>query len=407
MEYREIGGIKTSLLGMGNMRLPVKGRVKKSIDRAKAQEIIDYAMDHGVNYYDTAYVYHAGESEDFLGEALSKYPRDSYLLATKYFMMATANYEKVFEKQLRKLRTDHIDFYLIHNVMNATGGRYLKSGAIEYFLEQQRLGRIGKLGFSNHSSVATLERFLSHHQWDFVQLQINFRDWVRGTAKGEYEAACAHGVPVVVMEPLRGGKLLKDGKLAQEAGAGNNGEGMVIPADSLLHEAHPDWTLVDWAFRWLKTLDNVKCILSGMGTLGQIEQNVGIFSDDIALSASDSALLLQTISNNDDGTVPCTGCGYCIEGASCPSSIDIPYWMDVFNAQTLGQKSPARDAWDARQERVRVESDGVAEVDEAEATEEIEGMHDGAPGDCIRCNRCVQVCPQSIAIPDTLEKINN
>ena len=384
MEYREIGDERVSLLGMGNMRLPQKGRIKKSIDREAARRIIDYAMEHGVNYYDTAYVYHAGESEDFLGEALERYPRDDYLLATKYFMMATANYEKVFEKQLRKLRTDRIDFYLIHSVMSATANRYLKSGAIEYFMRQQELGRIGKLGFSSHAGIDALERFLSHHDWDFVQLQINFRDWVLGTAKAEYEAACAHGTPVVVMEPLRGGKLL----------SGYEGSSMGGRTTGLLHDAHPDWSLVDWAFRWLKTLDNVKVVLSGMGTLSQIEQNVAIFSDGEALSASDTALLLQTVSKDDDGTLPCTGCGYCIEPPGCPSGIDIPYWMDAFNALALGQDVPSREAYDSQ----RTSGDRVS-LKKGHA----EQASSGSPADCIRCGRCERVCPQSIPIPDALD----
>ena len=328
MEYRSIGDVKVSLLGMGNMRLPETGRIKKSIDTSAAQEIIDYAMAHGVNYYDTAYVYHGGQSETFLGNALQAYPRDSYYLATKYLLVSTTNYKKTFEKQLAKLKTDHIDFYLIHSVMDATWKRYIKNGSIDYFLEQQKEGRIGQLGFSAHCSVENLKKFADHHPWDFVQLQLNYYDWVNGTAKAQYEAITSRGYPIVVMEPLRGGKLMQGKSKGTE----------------LLKSAHPDWNVADWAFRWLKRLDGVSCILSGMNSLSQIQQNVDIFDGKPALTNEEATLLLQT-ADMDKGTntVPCTGCRYCIEDDTCPQSIDIPYYLDVYNAHQRGQRLEHQD----------------------------------------------------------------
>ena len=176
MIYKQFQDIQLSRLGMGNMRLPVRGG---KIDRQKAQEIIDYAMEQGVNYYDTAYVYHSGESETFLGEALSKYPRDSYYLATKFYVMANPDIEQVFEEQLRKLHTDYIDFYLLHCVNEETIGAYMKKNRhyMDFLLEQKAKGRIRHIGFSSHGKPETLEKFLDWSDaFEFVQIQLNYLD---------------------------------------------------------------------------------------------------------------------------------------------------------------------------------------------------------------------------------------
>lgn len=221
MIYKKFQDINLSRLGMGNMRLPVsRGR----IDEKRAQEIIDYAMAQGINYYDTAYVYHSGESESFLGKALKKYPRDSYYLATKFYVMADPDIEKVFEEQLRKLDTDYIDFYLLHCVNEETCDAYMKPERkyLDFLMEQKAKGRIRHIGFSSHGKPATLERFLNWSDcFEFVQIQLNYLDWTMQDAKKQYEIITEHGLPVWVMEPVRGGRLASLGREHFKCGCGH------------------------------------------------------------------------------------------------------------------------------------------------------------------------------------------
>lgn len=232
MIYKKFQDINLSRLGMGNMRLPVsRGR----IDEKRAQEIIDYAMAQGVNYYDTAYVYHSGESESFLGKALKKYPRDSYYLATKFYVMANPDIEKVFEEQLRKLDTDYIDFYLLHCVNEETYDAYMKPERkyLDFLMEQKAKGRIRHIGFSSHGKPATLEKFLNWSDcFEFVQIQLNYLDWTMQDAKKQYEIITEHGLPVWVMEPVRGGRLASLGR----------------KYDDMLQAAKPEWSVPAWAF---------------------------------------------------------------------------------------------------------------------------------------------------------------
>ncbi|NLF36288.1 MAG: oxidoreductase, partial [Clostridiaceae bacterium] len=208
MIYKKFKDILLSRLGMGNMRLPTK-KVQSGtvIDKNKAQQIIDYAMNNGINYYDTAYMYHNGESEEFLGEALKKYDRSSYYLATKFNINANPDYKAVFEEQLSKLQTDYIDFYLIHSLSDSTMQRYIDEGSVNYFIEQKRAGKIKFLGFSTHASVGTLEKFADYADWDFAQMQLNYFDWLYSHTKAEYQALKQRDIPIVVMEPVRGGRL--------------------------------------------------------------------------------------------------------------------------------------------------------------------------------------------------------
>ena len=212
MIYKKFKELNLSRLGMGNMRLPTRlGR----IDQKKAREIIDYAMEQGINYYDTAYVYHMGKSEPFLGNALKKYPRESYYLATKFYVMANPNIEKVFEEQLRRLDTDYIDFYLLHCVNEMTIGSYMKESRhyLDFLLEQKKKGKIRHIGFSSHGKPETLEKFLDWGKdcFEFVQIQLNYLDWTMQDAKRQYEIITERGLPVWVMEPVRGGKLVSLG----------------------------------------------------------------------------------------------------------------------------------------------------------------------------------------------------
>lgn len=363
MIYKAYKDKNLSRLGMGNMRLPVHAEQEgRPIDREKAQEIIDYAMAHGINYYDTAYVYHDGESENFLGEAMKKFPRDSFCLATKFFIDANPDHKAVFEEQLDRLQTDYIDFYLIHCVTDENVDKYLTSGCIDYFLEQQAAGRIKHLGFSCHGSPETLAKFADHHAWEFCQLQMNYFDWNFGTTKAEYEVVTSRGIPVMVMEPVRGGRLAS----------------LTPDAEALLKEAHPDWSIASWAFRWLQRLSNVQVILSGMTTIDQIINNVDTFSTENALSDEDEAILFKAVEMfRGQLFVPCTACRYCTD--NCPAQINIPEILKIYNDFKVD------GPWALA---------GLEHVDSV-----------GKPTDCVGCGLCAGHCPQSINIPGIMAEL--
>lgn len=356
-------GIALSRLGMGNMRLPIGPGGDSDIDYEKAQEIIDYGMSHGINYYDTAYVYHRGESERFVGKALAKYDRSSYCIATKFSSFASRDYKKMFEEQLQKLDKDYIDFYLLHAVENANVDFYLTSGCIEYFLEQQQKGRIKYFGFSSHADPDQLERIANHHKWDFAQLQINYYDWKYGTAKEEYQILKDREIPIVVMEPVRGGKLAE---LSPEATA-------------ILKEAHPDWSIASWALRFVRSLDQVQVILSGMSNMEQIQDNVNTFDDETPLSEADKEVLFRALEVfHDRLVVPCTACRYCTP--DCPMNINIPEWLTLYNTYKCD------GAWEIKEKAAAIESEGK-------------------PSDCIACGSCVGHCPQNIQTPEIMQEL--
>lgn len=362
MEKKVYKDRKLSRLGMGVMRLPVKNHNDKEIDYEKAQAIIDYGMAHGINYYDTAYVYHEKESENFVGEAFRNYPRDSYHIATKFNYGANPDYKAVFEEQLGKLRTDYIDFYLLHAIMDNSYENYLNCGCIDYFLEQQKAGRIKNLGFSTHASPEVLKKVAGHHKWDFAQIQLNYYDWNYSTAKEEYEILERHGIPIMVMEPVRGGRLAK----------------LTPEAEALLKAAHPDWSIPSWALRFARSLPQVQTILSGMSNLEQIQDNVGTFSDDTPFTEEDRKLLFQAVAMfKSQVQVPCTACRYCTP--NCPVGINIPEVLEVYNRFKVNGKGALR-----RMEKVETV---------------------GKPKDCVACGACQGHCPQSIRIPDIMAEL--
>lgn len=363
MEYKKFRDIQLSRLGMGNMRLPVMGNEPSApIDRVRAQEIIDYAIENGINYFDTAYVYHNGESEKFLGEALKKYPRESYYLATKFFILENPDYKAVFEEQLSRLQTDHVDFYLIHGIFDHTYQQYIDSGCIAWFLEQKKAGRIRYLGFSSHAVPENLEKFVGQNDWDFAQIQLNYFDWNYGSAKQEYEILERHHIPVMVMEPVRGGRLSSLSPAAEE----------------VLKEARPDWSMASWAFHWIKRLPQVQVVLSGMSTMEQIRENVSTFSDGYALTAGDEKDLFYACELfKKQVSVPCTACRYCCDG--CPAQIEIPKFLALYNSY---------------------KTDGPWALNGYDAVES-----KGKPGDCIGCGACMEHCPQGIQIPNIMKEL--
>lgn len=363
MVTKQFQDISLSRLGMGGMRLPIlPGGKDGDIDYPHAQEIIDCAMASGINYFDSAYVYHSGQSERFLGHALRKYPRDSYYITTKYNIRANPDYEETFRQQLERYGVDKIDFYLIHALGDNTLDSYLNNGCIDFFLEKQREGKISYLGFSSHASPESLKIFAAHHKWDFAQIQLNYFDWLYGTAKAEYRVLEEAGIPIMVMESVRGGRLAQ----------------LTPEVEMMLKGAHPDWSIPSWAFRWLKRLPQVQVCLSGMSNLPQIQDNVATFADDRALTDEEEALLFRACEAfHGQVQVPCTACRYCCD--TCPAEINIPEVLKVYNSYKLNGPWELQD---------------LKEIDSR-----------GLPKDCVGCGACASQCPQGIAIPDIMREL--
>ena len=368
MQYHEFDGIQLSQLGMGAMRLPqTEPGFAKPIDEPKAMELIDCCISHGVNYFDTAYIYHMGQSEVLLGKALKRYPRDSFCVADKFNVQAEPDYEKQFARQLERLQMDRIDFYLLHGVTDKLISDYLDHGAPEYFREQKQLGKIRYFGFSFHGSPDALRQMLARGPWDFVQIQLNYYDWFHGTAREQYEILRKHGIPIMVMEPAHGGML------ADLPEAGRN----------LLLTAKPDAAVASWAFRFLRTLPGIAVVLSGMSELGQVKDNIQTFSDDNLLSEEEISLLRQ-VSDVLHGlyAVPCTGCRYCC--ADCPQQLDIPFLLAAFNEyKTGGEKDLS--SW-------RLARLGALPEDKR-------------PSACIGCGACTAHCPQGLDVPAYMKEM--
>ena len=364
MIFSEFKEKSLSLLGFGAMRLPTLEN--GAVDEAQVERMVAYAMDHGVNYFDTAWPYHNGESESVLGRVLSKYPRDSFYLADKFpGHQYNDHYDPaaVFEKQLKKCGVEYFDFYLLHNVYERSMSVYLDPqwGILDYFREQKRLGRIKHLGFSTHANVEGLKEFLdiAGDDMEFCQIQLNYLDWTLQNAKAKYDLLTKRGIPVWVMEPVRGGKLVN---VSEDATA-------------KLRAARPDETTVAWCFRFLQGLPNVKMVLSGMSNEQQIMDNIATFEESRPLNPAEGELILK-VAEELKGSVPCTGCRYCVAG--CPMGLDIPFLLSVYN--------------DLRYAPV------------TNTTLRIEALPESKKPDvCVGCGKCSKICPQNIDIPGAME----
>ena len=364
MIFSEFQDKKLSLLGFGAMRLPTLA--DGSVDEAQVERMVAYAMDHGVNYFDTAWPYHNGESEYVMGRVLSKYPRESFYLADKFpGHQYNDHYDPaaVFEKQLEKCGVEYFDFYLLHNVYERSMSVYLDPqwGILDYFREQKRLGRIKHLGFSTHANVEGLKEFLdiAGDDMEFCQIQLNYLDWTLQNARDKYDLLTKRGIPVWVMEPVRGGKLVNVSE----------------SATAKLRAARPDETTVAWCFRFLQGLPNVKMVLSGMSNEQQIVDNIATFEESRPLSPAEGELILK-VAEELKGSVPCTGCRYCVAG--CPMGLDIPFLLSVYN--------------DLRYAPV------------INTTLRIEALPESKKPDvCVGCGKCSKICPQNIDIPGAMQ----
>lgn len=370
MIYRDFQGLKLSALGFGTMRLPTIGGDYSKIDEKAAAEMFAYAIEHGVNYFDTAWGYHDGESERTDGNILSAYPRESYYLASKFPGYDLSNMGKVreiFEKQLQKCRVDYFDFYLFHNVCEMNIDAYLddeKYGTYSYLMEQKRNGRIRHLGFSAHGSYAVIERFLEKYGKDmeFCQLQINYIDWEFQNAKGKVELLKKYNIPVWVMEPVRGGKLA----------------GLAAEDEAKLRALRPNDSIASWAFRFVQGLPEVKVILSGMSDMEQVKDNIRTFEEEKPLSAEEMRVLTEIADEmRANSTLPCTACRYCT--SHCPRHLDIPELIKLYNEHRftgggfiapMYLSSLPKDKW---------------------------------PSACIGCRSCEKVCPQQIRISEMMK----
>ena len=372
MIYRKFQDIELSALGLGMMRLPVIDGDDSKVDEKTSEEMIDLAYNSGINYYDTAWGYHNGNSELAAGKILSKYPRESYYLATKFPGYDNSNMPRVreiFEEQLKKCQTEYFDFYLFHNVYEGNIDDYLdpKFGIFDYLIEQKRNGRIKHLGFSAHGSVEVIKRFLAAYgeHMEFCQLQLNYMDWHFQQAEEKYNLMKEHNIPVWIMEPLRGGRLAK---------ASENME-------KTLKEMRSDETVPAWAFRFLQSLPEVTVTLSGISNMEQLKANIDTFAEDKPLTEEEfNKLIDMADEETKKGGLPCTACHYC--ASHCPQQLPIPELIALYNEHKItggGFLAPM----------------GVASMEESKR-----------PANCIKCQACESVCPQQIKISEMMTEFS-
>lgn len=358
---------EVSRLGLGTMRLPCKTKLKREanplIDYSKGQTLVDMAYQNGVNYFDTAYMYHAGKSEKFIGTALKKYPRDTYFLADKlpiWMCSKKSDMEKIFSKQLERTGHDYFDFYLLHSLDGNNFDKCEKFGAYDFIKQKQSEGRIKNIGFSFHGTIDDLKRIVPAHHWDFAQIQMNYLDWKNQDAETQYNILTEAGIPVIVMEPVRGGKL---------ADVPEN-------AEALFKNNAPDKSTASWAIGFAASFDNVLTILSGMNSAEQIQDNVDTLTDFKPFGETQFKICenAAAIINKYD-IVPCTGCDYC---ADCPKGVKISTVFSLYNKYKTGE---------------------IPEEESKLAYGDIE-VNASA---CVACRHCEGHCPQSIPISSYMQ----
>lgn len=368
MIYKEYQGLKLSALGLGAMRLPVIDGDDSRIDEAETARMVDYAMEHGVNYYDTAWGYHGGHSEPVMGRALGRYPRESFFLASKfpgYDLSNMGKVEQIFEEQLKRCGVDYFDFYLFHNVCELNIDDYLNPqyGTFAYLMKQKQEGRIRHLGFSVHGSYAVMRRFLEAygHAMEFCQIQLNYLDWSFQDARAKVELLAQRNIPVWVMEPLRGGRLAT---LSEDDTA-------------KLRALRSEETVPAWAFRFLQSIPGVTVTLSGMSSMEQLQANIQTFSEEKPLNPQEMETLLHMADSMVKKIVlPCTACRYCV--SHCPQELDIPSLLALYN------------------EHCFTEGGFIAPMALSALPAE------KRPEACIGCRSCEAVCPQQIRISEAM-----
>ena len=366
MIYKQFDGIRLSALGMGAMRLPTVGGNDSQVDQSAVNAMVDEAMAQGVNYYDTAWGYHDGNSEIAIGKALSRYPREKFYLADKFPGYDLANMDKVeqiFPAQLEKCGVEYFDFYLIHNVCEMNINQYLdpQYRIMDYLLEQKEAGRIRHLGFSAHGSVEVMQRFLEAYgeHMTICQIQLNWIDWNFQDAKGKVELLRVYGLPIWVMEPVRGGMLCKLSEVNEAA----------------LKALRPDEGIPAWSFRFIQSIPDVVVTLSGMSNMEQLKDNLHTFSEDKPLNDKEREAL-ENIAKSMLTGVPCTACRYCT--THCPQGLDIPELLKLYNEHSF-----TGGGFIAPMALMAIPADKQ-------------------PSACVSCRSCEAVCPQQIKISEAL-----
>ena len=385
-------GDKVSLLGYGCMRWPmVRDEAgNEVIDQEKVNEMVDYAIEHGVNYFDSAPVYLQGQSEAATAKALSRHPRNSYYIATK--LSNHRGFEPTYEEGVAMYRrslgfydTDHIDYYLLHNIagLAAFKQRFLDNGLMDFLLRERAEGRIRNLGFSFHGSESGLDELLALHDtyhWDFCQIQMNYVDWTHGnySAKYAYDELVARGIPVVIMEPLLGGRL----------------SDVPVPVAEQFKEREPSRSIASWAFRFCGTMPGVLTALSGMTYMEHLQDNVATFEHFKPLTDEELEFLEEMAGLiSDYPLVPCTNCQYCMP---CPYGIDIPSIFKHYNGSVnegmIAQSTDQKNFRKLKRAYLTSYDKAIDSVRQADH--------------CISCNSCVPRCPQGIRIPQELRRID-
>ena len=366
MEKRKIEklNIETSLLGFGCMRFPTKDGL---IEEVESTKMLDLAYKSGVNYFDTAYVYHDGKSEIFTGKVLDNYPRDSYYLATKlpvWEVKTIDDVERLLDEQLNKLNKDYIDFYLLH-AMNAERWEAMnKLGVFEKCEELRDKGKIRYIGFSFHDEYEAFETILKAKDWDFCQIQLNYMDTdIQAGLKG-YKLAESLGIPMVIMEPIKGGNLAA---LPEEV-------------EAMFKEKRPDASVASWALRWVASLPNIMTVLSGMSNMEQTQDNINTFTDFEAVDVEENKLVKKVADTIRSRVANgCTACRYCMP---CPAGVDIPNNFRIWN-----------------QYHMYMNEGGLSWMWNNEIDEKAKAHN------CIKCGACEKVCPQKLDIRGDLEKL--
>ena len=368
--------ISEKKLGFGMMRLPLLDPNKpNSIDLEQTKQMVDAFLEQGFTYFDTAWMYHSFQSEKAAKEALvERHPRESYTLATKLhagYLQNKEDRDRIFNEQREKCGVEYFDYYLLHDIGMDHYEIYTKLDCFTWLQEKKQQGLVKNIGFSYHDNAELLDKVLTEHpEMDFVQLQINYLDWESPAIQSRlcYEVATKHNVPVIVMEPVKGGALANVPREVAE----------------LFHACHPDWSVPSWAIRFAAGLENVAVVLSGMSDMQQLMDNTGYMADFEPLGKEEIALVEQAVDKiNADITIPCTGCGYCLDG--CPMNIPIPRYFTLYNDY---QRRPVKKKW-------------TLEVGYYERLI----MTFGKASDCIGCGSCEGVCPQHLNIIENLKEI--
>ena len=361
--------VKPSLLGFGCMRFPtIKDEDGNSkIDYKLTEEMIDYAIKSGVNYIDTAYPYHNGESEVVVGKIMKNYPRDSFYLATKLPMWKVESKEQVreiFEEQLQKLQMDYVDFYLLHALNANSYKKVLDFDVLNECLKLKAEGKIKYLGFSFHDDYKVFEEIINYYDWDFCQIQLNYMDTDTQAGLKGLRLAGEKNIPVVIMEPVKGGSLANVSEDVKD----------------VFEEFDNSLSVASWALRYVASFDEVMTVLSGMSNFEQVKDNIKTFTDFKALNEEELSIVQKAkdliISKTKSA---CTGCRYCMP---CPNGVNIPLAFRTWNSWSMYNKNP----WTVSQYKNNI-------------------REEGSPLNCIDCGKCENLCPQKISIREDLKKV--